>query len=64
MKIQELRAKSVDDLNKMLKELYKEKFNLKMLQGINETPKAHLFRNVRVSVAQIKTIITEKGGMI
>ncbi|MGI9212229.1 MAG: 50S ribosomal protein L29 [Methylococcaceae bacterium] len=63
MKIQELRSKSVDDLNKMLKELYKEKFNLRMLQGINETPKAHLFRNARMSVAQIKTIITEKGGM-
>ena len=63
MKVQELRNKSVDELNQMLKELYKEKFNLRMLQGTQESPKPNLFGKARLGIAQIKTVLTEKSKM-
>ena len=61
MKVKELRSKSVEELTEMLKELYKEKFSLRMLKGMKDTTKPHLFGKVRLGIAQIKTVLTEKG---
>lgn len=64
MKVKELRSKSVEELTEMLKELYKEKFSLRMLKGMRNNPKPHLFRSARLGIAQIKTILVEKGRTI
>lgn len=61
MTAQELRNKSVEELMKILKDLYKEKFNLRMLSGTGNNPKQHLFRKARVEIARIKTVLSEKG---
>ncbi len=63
MKVQDLRSKSVDELNQMLKELYKEKFNLRMLKGTQDGPKPNLFGKARLGIAQIKTVLAEKSRM-
>lgn len=63
MKVAELRKKSLDELNQMLKDIYKEKLNLRMSRGVQQNPKPHLFRKARLGVARIKTIIAEKGGI-
>ena len=47
----------------MLKELYKEKFNLRMLKGTQDGPKPNLFGKARLGIAQIKTVLAEKSRM-
>ena len=60
MKASELREKSVVDLNKELLELRREQFNLRMQQGMGETPRPHHFKQVRHDIARVKTILNEK----
>jgi len=61
MKLEELRGKSVEELTGMLKDLYKEKFNLRMLKGMKDNPRPHLFGQARQAIARIKTVLSEKG---
>lgn len=63
MKTNELRSKSVEELNAELLSLLKEQFNLRVQKGIGQPPQAHLFMKVRRQVARIKTIIREKEGL-
>ena len=60
MKAQELREKTIDDLKKQLKELFREQFNLRMQKGMGEMPKPHLYKEVRRNIARIKTLIAQK----
>lgn len=60
MKASELREKEVSDLKNELTELYREQFNLRMQRGTGQTPRPHQFSAVRKSIAQIKTVLTEK----
>lgn len=62
MKAQELRQKTKEELDKELKELYREKFNLRMQKGKkqNTNVKSHQFKRVRHDIARIKTILHEK----
>ena len=60
MNIQELREKSVADLQADLKSLLGKQFKLRMQKGMGETPKTHLFKEVRRAIARVKTLITEK----
>lgn len=60
MKFEELRAKSVENLQKELHTLLKEQFSLRMQKGLGETPRSHNFKVVRRNVARIKTVLTEK----
>ena len=62
MKANELRDKSVDELNGELKELYREQFNLRMQRGIGQMSQSHRFKAVRRDIARIKTILGEKAG--
>lgn len=64
MKASELRNKSTEELTKELLALLKEQFNLRMQKGIGQPPKSHLFNEVRVKIARIKTILNEKGSTV
>lgn len=60
MKAQELRSKSVADLNNDLASLFKEQFNLRMQKGTGQLGKSSQVRNVRRDIARVQTIINEK----
>lgn len=61
MKSSELRAMSVTELGKELHELLREQFNLRMQKGSGQLTRTHLLKNVRVNIARVKTIISEKA---
>lgn len=60
MKATELRAKSVEELNKELLEIRREQFNLRLQQGADQNVRGHLIRLARRNLARIKTILHEK----
>jgi len=62
MKTNELRDKSVEDLNKELLSLAREKFNLRMQRGSGQLSRPHQMRVVRRNIARVKTILKEKAG--
>ena len=62
MKAAELRNKSVEDLNKELMELLREQFNLRMQKGTGQLARPHQMKQVRRSIARVKTLLREKAG--
>ena len=62
MKANDLRDKSVEDLNKELLELTREKFNLRMQQGTGQLTQPHQIKAARRKIARVKTILNEKAG--
>jgi len=64
MNAKELRSKSVNELKSELLALLKEKFNLKIQKGVGQPPKPHLLKQVRLNIARIKTVLTEKGSSV
>lgn len=63
MQAQELRSKSVDELDALLLEYSKELFNLRMQRGLSaNSVKPHLFGQVKKNIARVKTIMREKEG--
>ncbi len=59
MEAQELRSKSVEELDEELVALRREQFNLRMQQATSELPQHHQHRRVRKDIARIKTIMSE-----
>ena len=59
MKVQELREKSVEDLNQELLALRREQFNLRMQQATGELPQHTQHRRVRKDIARVKTVLSE-----
>jgi large subunit ribosomal protein L29 len=55
----ELRGKSRDDLDKLLLELVREHFNLRMQKGSGQAVKPHRLRGVKRDIARVKTILNE-----
>ncbi|MGH8471128.1 MAG: 50S ribosomal protein L29 [Gammaproteobacteria bacterium] len=55
----ELRGKSRDDLDKLLLELAREHFNLRMQKGSGQAVKPHRLRGVKRDIARVKTILNE-----
>ena len=55
----ELRGKSRDDLDKLLLELVREHFNLRMQNGSGQAVKPHRLRGVKRDIARVKTILNE-----
>lgn len=64
MNAKDLREKSVAELTKELLASLKELFNLRIQRGIGQGPKSHLFKQVKVNIARIKTILNEKGSRV
>jgi large subunit ribosomal protein L29 len=62
MKANDLRDKSVEELNKELLDLTREKFNLRMQQGTGQLTQPHQIKAARRNVARVKTILNEKAG--
>lgn len=56
----DLREKSNDELKNELNALLREQFNLRMQRGLNKSPRPHLFKKVKRTIAQVKTILREK----
>lgn len=56
----ELREKSVEELQTQLKDLFKDQFNYRMQQSTGQLGQTHLVTTVRKDIARVKTIITEK----
>lgn len=60
MVVTELRAKSVDDLNKELLNLLKAQFGLRMQVATQQLSNFSQIRKVRRDIARIRTLIREK----
>ncbi len=60
--ISELRALDTEQLNDELLTLRKEQLNQRMRKASGVLDKTHLMRKVRRTIAQVKTIITQKAG--
>lgn len=55
-----LREKSVEELNKELTELRKEAFSLRMQKATDQLQKTHRIKEVRRNIARVNTVLTEK----
>lgn len=62
MNATELRKKNSEELSKMLVELHREQFNLRMQKGSGQLSKPSEVRRVRRAIARIKTIMTQMGA--
>jgi len=62
MKANELKEKSIEELNAELLALLREQFNYRMQASTGQLAQTHLLRTVRRNIARVKTIITEKAG--
>lgn len=62
MNAQDLRAKSVEELNAELVNLLREQFNLRMQAATGQLQKTHTLKAVRRDIARVKTVLTEKAG--
>lgn len=62
MKANDLREKSVADLNKELLDLTRAKFNLRMQQGTGQLTQPHQIKAARRNIARVKTILNQKAG--
>ncbi len=60
MDAQELRDKSVDELQEELLRLRKEQFSLRMQFASGQLGQTHLVKEVRRDIARVKTIMKEK----
>jgi len=59
MDVNELRGKSVDELNEELLALRREQFNLRMQRATGELTRHHEHRRVRKDIARVKTVLVE-----
>jgi large subunit ribosomal protein L29 len=59
MEAQELRSKSVDELNNELVELRREQFKLRMSHATGELNNHTEHKRVRRAIARVKTILGE-----
>jgi large subunit ribosomal protein L29 len=60
MKANELREKSVAELNEQLVGLYRDQFNYRIQKRTGQLGQTHLLSAVKDDIARVKTIITEK----
>ncbi len=59
--VNELRAKSVEELNEELVAAKKELFNLRFQNATNQLDNTSRIKEVRKNIARIQTMITEAG---
>jgi large subunit ribosomal protein L29 len=60
-KVEDLRAKSDDQLTEQLVQLKREQFNLRFQAATNQLERPARVREVRREIAQIKTLQTERS---
>ena len=59
--VEDLKAKSVADLNEELVAAKKELFNLRFQNATNQLDNTSRIKEVRKNIARIQTVITEKS---
>ena len=59
--VEELKNKSVEELNQELVAAKKELFNLRFQNATNQLDNTARIREVRKNIARIQTVITEKS---
>ena len=62
MKTIDIRKMSVEELNKKLKDLKEELFNLRFQNAINQLDNPHKIADVKKDIARVKTILNEKNA--
>lgn len=62
MKAQELREKSVEELNAELLKQLEEQFKMRMQASTGQLTQTHLLKQTRRDIARIKTVLTQKAG--
>ena len=62
MKAKELRAKSVDELNKELLDLLKAQFSLRMQKATQQLNNPSQIGKVRRDIARVRTLLREKAA--
>jgi large subunit ribosomal protein L29 len=62
MSVNDLRAKSVEELNKSLVNLQEAQFKLRMQKATGQLGQTHLIRQARRDIARVKTVLREKAG--
>ena len=60
MKITEFKKLSAEELEKKLKELKEELFNLRFQNAINQLENTHRIADVKKDIARVMTILHEK----
>ena len=60
--LEELRAKSSEELNNQLVDAKKELFNLRFQNATNQLDNTGRIKEVRKNIARIQTVITEKAN--
>ena len=61
MKATEIRQMSAEDLEKKLKELKNELFNLRFQHAINQLDNPHRIPAVKKDIARVMTVLREKN---
>ena len=64
MRTNELREKSIDELQDSLIALLKDRFSYRMQQSTGQLTQTHLLRQVSREIAQVKTVINQKTGNV
>ena len=61
MTAEELREKTLAELNEELVRLRREQFNLRMQRASEQLPQTHLLRETRRDIARVNTVMQEKA---
>ena len=64
MDVNELRAKSIEDLNEQLRSLEKDLFAHRMQQSTGQLTQTHLLKQVSKDIARVKTFLNQKSRQI
>jgi large subunit ribosomal protein L29 len=62
MKVQELRDKSVDELNAEVQKALAAQFKLRVQKATGQLSQTHLLKQSRREIARLKTVLSEKAG--
>ena len=62
MKANELKEKSIEELNTELLNLLREQFNLRMQLNTGQLETPHQVKLVRRDIARVKTVLNQKAG--
>jgi large subunit ribosomal protein L29 len=62
MKTQELRDKSVDELNAEVQKALAAQFKLRVQKATGQLTQTHLLKQSRRDIARIKTVLAQKAG--
>ena len=61
MKANELRDKSIDELNQQLLSLREEQFKLRMAKATDQLGQSHLLKQTKREIARVKTVLQQKA---